>query len=354
MDPVEFRLKNASEEGDPQATGRPFNRIGLRQVLERVKESDHWRSRPEGPNRGRGMATGYWFGARFTSSAHITINPDGTASLTLGSVDITGTRTSMQQIAAEELGLRAEDVSVATGDTESVGYTDVSGGSRITYTMGTAVYRACQDAIEQLRARAARKFQTTVDNIEYCDGKFLVKDEPGKVATLKDLAIGPEGAVVGRGTVSGMRMAAGFSAGVVDVEVDPETGKVKILRYTVFDDAGKAINPTRIEAQMQGGVTQAIGWALTEEYRYDEKGVLLNANLLDYRQPVAADLPYIDTEIVEVPAAEGPYGVRGVGEPPIVNPMAAIANAIHSATGVRMTHAPMTPERVLMALKGRK
>jgi CO/xanthine dehydrogenase Mo-binding subunit len=141
---------------------------------------------------------------------------------------------------------------------------------------------------------------------------------------------------------------------VVDVEVDPETGKVKILRYTVFDDAGKAINPTRIEAQMQGGVTQAIGWALTEEYRYDEKGVLLNANLLDYRQPVAADLPYIDTEIVEVPAAEGPYGVRGVGEPPIVNPMAAIANAIHSATGVRMTHAPMTPERVLMALKGRK
>ncbi|MBI4233347.1 MAG: xanthine dehydrogenase family protein molybdopterin-binding subunit [Chloroflexi bacterium] len=351
MDPIEFRLKNASEEGDPQASGHPFGSIGMKEVLRKVKGSEHWNTPLEGAHRGRGLAVGYWFGAQFTSSGAITVNPDGSAHVVVGSVDLTGTRTAFKQIVAEELGLSPEEVTVSQGDTETSGYTDVSGGSRVTYTMGAALYTACQDIIAQLKERAARKFGVPKSAIAYADGKCWVQDNPRQAAGLKDLALGPEGALVGRGSVSRMKPCPVFSAGVADVEVDQETGKVRLLRYTSYQDVGKAINPQRVETQMQGGAAQGIGWAMNEEYHYDGKGVLLNATFLDYRQPVALDMPFLGTEMVEVPAPDGPYGVRGVGEAPIAHPPGAIANALFSAAGVRFRRAPMTSQRVMETLR---
>ena len=350
MDPIEFRLKNASEEGDPQANDQPFGRIGLRTMLERMKVHPHWNSRLEGDNRGRGVAVGYWFGATFTSTAHITLNLDGTASLVVGSVDITGTRTALLQIAAEELGLKTEDMHISVGDTETAGYTDCTGGSRTTYTMGAAVYKACQDVLAQLRSRASTRLQAKEEELELVDGHLRVIGSPDRLVPVKDLVIGADGAIMGRGSISRLKKAPAFSANIADVLVDFDTGKVTILRYTTFQDAGKAISPARVEAQMQGGALQGIGWAMTEEYIFSDKGVMRNASLLDYREPVSLDVPMIDAEIIEVPAPDGPYGVRGVGEAPIVPPPATLANAIADATGVRMREMPMTAERVFWAL----
>lgn len=359
MDPLEFRLRNASEEGDKLPPGIPFNRIGLKKILETIKGHSAWTKPFDGPNRGRGLALGYWIGATFTSSAHVVINPDATASVVVGSVDLTGTRTTMLQVAAEELGLSPDEISITVGDTDTSAYTDVSGGSRITYTMGTAVHRACRDAVDQLKARAAAKLKVEKAEVEYADKRLWAKRDPGKVVSLKEIALESTsrggGPVIGRGTVSRLQPAHAFAAHVADVEVDPETGKVKILNFTAFQDVGRAINPTQVEGQMQGGVAQGIGWALTEEYVFN-KGILSNASLLDYRCPVALDLPMIDTVIIEEPASDGPYGVRGVGEVPIVPPPAAIANAIYRAVGVRLYELPMNPERVFWAMhqKGAK
>jgi CO/xanthine dehydrogenase Mo-binding subunit len=259
-------------------------------------------------------------------------------------------------MAAEELQLSPQEISVTVGDTDTAPYADLSGGSRITYTMSTAVYQACQDALTQLKERAADKLKVAKEDIEYGEKRFWAKGDLQKVVLLKELAresiSSGKGPVVGKGSTTRMQPAPAYAAHVADVEVDPETGKVKILRYTCFQDAGCAVNPVQVEGQMQGGVVQGIGWALTEEYVFD-KGVLKNANLLDYRCPVALDLPMLDTVIVEVPASEGPYGVRGTGEVPIVPPPAALANAIYRAVGVRLYELPMTPERVFWAMRAK-
>ncbi len=353
MDPVEFRLRNGVQEGDLMANNQPFNRIGLKEVLERVKSHPSWNIPINGKYRGRGVASGFWTGAQLTSSAQVQVNADGTLSLMTGAVDLTGTRTTMQQICAEEFGVTPDKVHVSVGDTESVGYTDVSGGSRITYSMGTAVNRASQDAIAQMKQRAANQLKVNAEDIEFADGWFRVKGDPEKEVSFLELARTSrrgDGPIIGKGVVSKLAPAPEFAAHVVDVEVDPETGKVNVLNYTAFQDVGFAVNPTQVEGQMQGGASQGIGWALTEEYVWD-KGILRNATLLDYRMPTALDLPMINTEIIEVPASDGPYGVRGVGEVPIVPPAGALANAVAKATGVRLYQLPMSPERVLKALR---
>ncbi len=353
IDPLEFRWKNAADEGDLLPMGMPLNRIGLKRILEHVRSHPCWTTPFEGPCRGRGLALGYWIGGTFTSSAHVMIHPDATASVFVGAVDLTGIRTSILQMAAEELGLLPEEITVAVGDTDTAPYSDLSGGSRMTYTMSAAVHQACQDALAQLKERAAAKLKVALQEVEYGAKRFWVRGDPQKGVALKELAresiIWGSGPVVGRGSTTGMQPAHAYAAHVADIEVDPETGKVKILKYTCFQDAGRAVNPIQVEGQMQGGAVQGIGWALTEEYSF-EKGVLKNANLLDYRCPVALDLPMIDTVIVEVPASDGPYGVRGTGEVPIVPPAAALANALYRATGVRFYELPMTPERIFWAL----
>lgn len=355
IDPLDFRMINAAEEGDRGTNDQPYNRIGVKDVLKRISAHPCWKTPLDmGTHRGRGLALGYWQGATLTSSASIIVNSDGTITMLSGQVDLTGTRTTMQQIVAQEMQVPIENVTVRVGDTESTTYTDLSAGSRTGYSLGAAAHAACKDAISHLKIHAATQFEVDPADIEYTQGKFWVRENSEQNVTLAALAQNStrraSGPISGYGTVTRLQAAHQFAGHVVDVEVDIETGKVSILRYTTFQDVGKAINPVQVEGQMQGGAVQGIGWALTEYYHYKD-GVLKNPTLLDYRIPTSLDIPMIDTEIIEVPASDGPYGVRGVGEVPIVPPAAALANAIYRATGTRMYSLPMTPEEVFKATR---
>ncbi|MCI0526814.1 MAG: molybdopterin-dependent oxidoreductase, partial [Nitrospira sp.] len=350
MDPLQFRLMNGSKEGDRRADGIVYPRIGYRETVEAAMKHEHYQTPLEGPNRGRGVASGYWFNVGFQSSVSISVNFDGTVSLVEGSTDIGGTRASIAMQAAEVLGIAAEDVRPVVGDTDSAGYTDVTGGSRVTFATGWAAYEAAQDVKQQMIERAARFWKISPEEVTFADGVFQSNKEPENRMTFKELTAQLTkmgGPVVGRATVFPKGVGGAFATHIVDVEVDPETGKAQILRYTAVQDAGKAIHPSYVEGQMQGGVVQGIGWALNEEYFYTPDGRMANASFLDYRMPTSLDLPMIDTVIVEVPNPGHPFGVRGVGEVPIVPPVAAIANAIYHAVGVRMRQLPMSPGRVM-------
>lgn len=351
MDPIEFRLINGAKEGDRSINGSAFKRIGYLETLQAAKESAHYQSPLSGPRYGRGIAAGYWFNYGGKSSASASVNNDGTVSLLEGSVDIGGTRTSLAMQLAETLGIPAEDVRPTVADTNSIGYTEGTYGSRTTFATGWAVYETANGLIEKLKERAAILWEVEKDKVTFENGVFSSGDEK---LTFKELASKLDetgGPVVASAAVQPKQYGPGFAAHIVDVEVDPDTGKIQILRYTAVQDVGKAIYPAYVESQIQGGVAQGIGWALNEEYLYDEQGHLLNANWLDYRMPVALDLPMIDTILVEVANPGHPYGVRGVGEVPIVPPPAAIANAIYRAVGARMTELPMSPARVVEALR---
>ena len=353
MDPIEFRLLNASKEGTRRVDGPVFPIVGNVECLDAAKNSDHYQTPLEGPNRARGVASGFWFNIGLQSSVSIAVNADGTASLVEGSTDIGGTRTSIAMQAAEVLGIPAEDVHPSVADTDSVGYTFLTGGSRTTYASGFAAYECAQEINQQMISRAATIWDISADDVEVIDGVFQHKSDPALSLTFKELASrlnntgGPISAQV---SVDPRRAGGAFSTHIVDVEVDPDTGKVTILRYTAVQDAGKAIHPSYVEGQMQGGAVQGIGWALNEEYFFNTDGQMVNASFLDYRMPTTLDLPMIDTIIVEVANPGHPYGVRGVGEVPIVPPLAAIANAVSRAIGVRMTELPMSPGVILEAL----
>jgi CO/xanthine dehydrogenase Mo-binding subunit len=353
MDPLEFRLRNAAVTGSTMPIGTPFPSIGLTTILEHVREHPCWRDPlPEGRKpRGRGLALGYWRGTSMTSAGHITIAGDGRPMVTMGAVDLSGTRTTMAQVVAEEFGLDVKDVHIQTGDSKSVGYTDGAAGSRVARTMTAALVEASRDALTQLRRRAAEKLQSAADELDYAAGAFRSK-RSGAAISLAELmqATLTEGAIVGRGVSTKLPLGVEIGAHVCDVEVDTATGLVTVLRYTAFQDVGLALNPAAVEGQMEGSVVQGLGWALTEGFDYGADGRLRNASLLDYRIPTALDVPKIDCVIIETPVPNVPYGVRGVGEVPIVPPAAAAANAIARAIGVRMTRMPMTPERVLGAL----
>ena len=352
IDPLELRRRNAAVTGSRMPIGTPFPPIGLTTIIERIAGHDCWRSPLSAGRlpRGRGLAFGYWRGTSMTSAAHVTVAGDGRPMVTMGAVDISGTRTTMAQVAAEEFGLAIGDVHIATGDTKSVGYTDASAGSRVGRTMAAAVSYACKDALAQLRARAAQRLQCAAEDIAYAAGVFSAG---AASITLHDLmrATLTDGAIVGRGVSTKLPLGVEAGAHVCDVEVDPETGQVTVLRYTAFQDVGRALNPTAVEGQIEGSVSQGIGWALTEGFDYAADGRLRNASLLDYRMPTALDLPRIECVIIETPVPDVPYGVRGVAEMPIVPVAAAVGNAIRRAVGVRMTRMPMTPERVLAALQ---
>ena len=353
MDPLEFRLKNASKEGDRRVDGVVFNKVGNVEVLEAAKTSEHYKSKLEGKNRGRGIASGFWFNAGLQSSVNISVNPDGTVSLVEGSVDIGGTRSSISMQAAEVLGLRVEDVHPTVVDTDSIGYTGVTGGSRTAFATGWAAYEAANDVIRQMKSRAAMIWETSEEDVEFEDAKFTRKSDGDQSITFKDLSIRLHetgGPVVGKGVVTPRGVGAAFAHHIVDLEVDTDTGKIDIIKYTALQDPGTAIHPSYVEGQIQGAVAQGIGWALNEEYYYNPDGGLVNASLLDYRMPTALDLPMLETMLVEVPNPGHPFGARGVGEVPIVPPLAAIANAIYDAIGVRMYDLPMNPNRILEGL----
>ena len=352
MDPIEVRLANAVVEGTQASYGPKFPRIGFVETLEAIKEHPNYTAEL-GPNQGRGVAAGFWFNAGMNSSATVHINENGTATVVTGSPDIGGSRQSMALMAAEELGIPYESIKPVVADTETVGFNDVTGGSRVTLATGAAVVDACRLVIEDLRARAAKTWDVEIDQVEWVDGQAQHVDGSQPPLSLNALAAKSGrtgGPISANASLNARGVGAAFSAQVCDVEVDPETGVTRVVRYLTAQDAGRAISPDYVEGQMQGGVVQGIGWGLNEEYIHNENGGMENPSFLDYRMPVASDLPMIECSIVEVPNPAHPYGVRGVGEVGIVPPMAALANAIKDATGVRLTDLPMTPIKVLEAL----
>jgi CO/xanthine dehydrogenase Mo-binding subunit len=350
MDPLTFRLRNAVEQGDRKVDGPIYPRIGLVEVLEAAQAHPHYRAPLEGPNRGRGVACGYWGNYGGKSSASASINADGTVSLVEGSTDIGGGRTAIAMQLAEVLGIPVTDVKPLVGDTDSVGYTEGTYGSRSIFATGWAVYELGQNLKRQLCERAAELWEIESSEVQYDNGVLTAGN---RRITFKKLAkeIDDEGSpVMASATVLPETEGPAFACHIVDVEADPETGKMQVLCYTALQDVGKAIHPSYVEGQLQGGVAQGVGWAINEEYVYDPEGRLLNASFLDYRMPTALDLPMIDAVLVEVANPGHPFGVRGVGEVPIVPPAGALANALYRALGVRMGVLPMSPAHVLEAL----
>ncbi len=354
IDPIDLRLKNAANEGDSAPYGPTWDAIGLKACLEAAKAHPNYRlALNEG--QGRGLAVGFWFNIGFQSSAEVHVNEDGTVTVIEGNPDIGGSRASMAIMAAEELGIPYENIRVQIADTENAGYTMVTGGSRTTFATGMAVVEAARDVIGQAKARVAKLWQVDAEMVEWSDGHAVPK--PGMNVDQKPMSFAeiaaktaPSGPLLGKASLNARGAGPGFSVNVCDVEVDRRTGKVDVLRFTAIQDAGRAIHPSYVEGQLQGGAVQGIGWALNEEYVYDADGVQQNAGFLDYRVPVASDMPMIDTVIIEVPNDAHPYGVRGVGETPIVAPLAATANAVANATDVRIRDLPMSPPNVLAAL----
>ena len=353
MDPLEFRVKNGTQEGSRRIPGPVLQTVGYQETLAAAMQTDHYKSTLEGPNRGRGVAAGFWFNGTGPACATASVNGDGTVSLTEGSPDIGGGRASMAMQMAEVLGVPAEDVHPSVGDTDAVGYTSLTAGSGATFKSGWASYEAAHDIKQQIIERAARIWEIDVKDVEFKEGVASHKSDPELKLNFKQIAArlnSTGGPIVGRGNVNPAGVGNAFAVHIVDVEVDPDTGKVDILRYTALQDVGKAVHPSYVEGQLQGGVAQGIGWALNEEYVYNNSGEMSNSSFLDYRMPTSLDLPMIDTVIVEVANPGHPFGVRGVGEVCIVPPMGAVANAIHNAAGVRMDVLPMSPANVLEAL----
>jgi CO/xanthine dehydrogenase Mo-binding subunit len=351
IDPIELRLKNAAKEGTKAAYGPKFGPIGLVQTLEAARASEHYRT-PLKPGQGRGVASGFWFNIGGETCATLNLAEDGSVALVAGTPDIGGSRASLAMMAAEELGIELEHVRPMIGDTSALGYNFLTGGSRVTFSSGMAVVEAARDVITQLRGRAAKIWELSVDDVLWEDGhaRTMSGDRKLSLAELARTMGKTGGPIVGNAAINAQGAGPSLATHLVDVEVDRETGKVTVVRYTAIQDAGKAIHPSYVEGQIQGGAVQGIGWALNEEYIYDDNGRLQNAGFLDYRIPVCSDVPMIDAVIVEVPNPRHPYGVRGVGETPIVPPMGAIANAVSHAVGTRFTELPMSPPRVLAAI----
>ena len=342
IDPVEFRLQNASKEGTRRVDGPIFPKIGCVEVLEAIKNHPHYQA-PLEKNVGRGVAIGFWFNHGGQSSCTINVNSDGTCGLVEGSPDIGGTRTSVAMQAAEVLGIPVEDFNPMVVDTDTIGYTEGTGGSRTTFATGWAAIKAARDVKSQMIQRAAEIWDVDQKSVDYENG--IIKSAKHQMS-FKELAgeLGSTGGlIVGKSTITPAGEGGGFAGNIVDLKIDPETGKIDILRFTAIQDVGTAVHPSYVEGQMQGGSVQGIGWALNEEYFMTNEGRMANSTLLDYRMPIAMDVPLIDTVIVEVPNPGHPFGVRGVGEANIVPPPAALAHAIYSATGFRPNQLPMSP-----------
>jgi CO/xanthine dehydrogenase Mo-binding subunit len=359
LDPIDFRLKNAAEQGTQAAYGPKFGPVGFVETLDAAKAHEHMRA-PLGPNQGRGVASGFWFNIGGETTVSLVLNEDGTLVLMAGTPDIGGLRASLSMMAAEELSVPLDKIRVQIGDTNSLGYNFLTGGSRATFSSGMATVEAARDIQKEACKRAAQLWDLPVDAVEWSGGAVRPagpnagKHTPMTLANIAAIAGKTGGPIVGYSRINAHGAAPSFATHIADVEVDPETGRVQVLRYTAIQDAGRAIHPSYVEGQFQGGVAQGIGWALNEEYIYNSDGKMQNAGFLDYRVPVASDLPMIDTVIIEVPNPNHPYGVRGVGETPIIPPLAAIANAVARATGVRFSELPMSPPRVLKGLTDAK
>lgn len=359
-DPLDFRIRNASEAGDLMANGEPWPRIGLKEVMETMRDHPLWKERGSDPSKGIGLAVGGWPGGIEPCAANIRVNTDGTLLVTLGHSDISGTNTTFAMLAADTFGIDFDKVKINTADTDSAPYAGMAGGSKTTFTVGPAVIRAAEDARQQVLAIAAAEMEASADDLEMVDGKVRVK------GTDKELAVseiarrsmsfgGKYEPVYGIGKSAVQDRAPGFSGQIAEVTVDKETGEVKLERYVTVQDVGKALNPAAIEGQMIGGTVQSIGFGLFEEMLYGSDGQLISSTMMDYTLPKSIQVPTnIETIMLEVPSSAGPLGAKGVGEPPIVPGAAAVANAVANGANVRVTEMPLIAERIVKALANGK
>ncbi len=356
IDPMELRDINAAQEGDRRSDGATHGSLAAREVITATSQHPHYRSEISDQDVGRGVAMGFWQNGGGESSAYANVHEDGKVTLVTGSVDIGGQRAALAMQFADTMGIAYEDINSLVGDTDTIGYTGNTGGSRTTFATGWAVYEAALDIRKQLEERVAKIWNLDPSVVHYDATDASLHGPDGQIMSFRDVASklpATGGMVQGRADLVSTnvgKIGACFGAHIADVHVDRDTGKVTVLRYTAIQDVGKAIHPYYVEGQIQGGAVQGIGMALNEEYVYDEDGIMSNSSFLDYRMPVANDLPPIDTVLVEVPNPGHPFGVRGVGEVPIVPPLAAIANAIYDAVGVRINKLPANPESLLREL----
>ncbi|MFQ5623411.1 MAG: xanthine dehydrogenase family protein molybdopterin-binding subunit [Paracoccaceae bacterium] len=359
MDPLDLRIRNAARKGTKSSYGPTYKDIGLLATLEAAKAHPHY-SAALGANQGRGLSCGFWFNFGGETSVSLAINKDGTVSVTEGNPDIGGSRASISLMAAEEFGIPYEQVRTIVADTSSLGYNEVTDGSRVTFAVGLATIKAARAAKREMCRRVAKIWGIDEEAVVWEDGCVKPSGpnagefEPMSLAKIAAISHKTGGPIAGHSEGNADGAGVSFGVHLVDVEVDPETGATKVLRYTVFQDAGRAVHPDYVEGQMQGGAAQGIGWALNEEYIYGEDGRMQNPGFLDYRVPVASDLPKIETVILEIPNPGHPYGVRGVGETSIVPPLAAISNAVSRAVGVRLAELPMSPPKILAAIQAAK
>ncbi len=361
-DRLEFRLKNSSKEGSRRVDGIALTNHGLEEVQRAAMGSDHWNSPLEkrgsdGKLRGRGVASAYWPNGGGESSVLLTLGADGAVAMSTGSADLSGIRVAIAMQVAEVLGIPADDVHPTIPDTDSIGYAGVSGGSRTAFATGHAGYNAAHSLVSKMEKRAAGLWGIELGDVQFADGIFSSRTDPELRLPFRDLAcrLGfAEGAITASESVNLTSAGAGTATHIVDIEVDPETGKANVIRYTSIQDVGKAVHPAYVEGQLEGAAAQGIGWALKEEYYFDDRGEMLNSSFLDYRMPTALDVPPIETVLVEVPNPLHPFGVRGVGEVALIPPLAAVRNAIYDAIGVYLYELPMKPNRILAALEEKR
>ncbi len=358
MDPIDFRLKNAAKEGHTTIYGDTWGPVGFIETLEAAKETDHYKT-PVKDGEGRGISCGFWFNRGGETSSTMTLAPDGTVTIATGTADVAGSRISIAMMAAEELGISVDKVRVRMADTNSLGFNRVTAGSRTTFSVGMVVVDNARKCITELCRRAANIWGVAEEEVVYEDGQ--VKPASSNVGDFEPMSVGEitskttmtNGAIVSSSSMNVTGAGPGFGVNIVDVKVDEGTGRVDVLRWTVVQDAGKAIHPIQVEGQLQGAAIQGMGWALNEEYIYTDEGKLDNPGFLDYRMPVASDAPMVDCKIVEIPNPKHPFGLRGVGEVPVVPTMAAVGNAITDAIGIRPTSLPMSPPKLLKLIEER-
>ncbi|MBX3453641.1 xanthine dehydrogenase family protein molybdopterin-binding subunit [Ferrovibrio sp.] len=367
IDPLELRLRNIVHEGDKGPSGEELKSVSVEECLRKAAAAIGWHDRKPAPGRGKGIACSWWMTTGGSSGVYVKIDPDGTATLVSGAVEIgTAALTGASQVLAEALSLDLDDIKVAGVDTQTSPYDYGAQGSRTAFSVGNACLAAAADLRQQLFELAAKQWNITTDGMELRDKQVIAGNKTIAIAELARLSRLSGGGLIAHGTANSPGPAfdpgrvenhmlpawntPSFHAQAADLSVDSETGAVSINRYVVAQDVGFAINPTYIEGQIEGGVSQGIGQALSEEIVY-QNGRVMNANLTDYKMPTAMDVPEIECILVQSASAAGPFGAKGVGEPPCIHPPAALANAIAAATGARMHSLPMTAEKIVKELR---
>jgi CO/xanthine dehydrogenase Mo-binding subunit len=367
IDPLEIRLRNIVREGDIGPSGEIHKSVSIEECLRRAADAIGWEQRNPEPGRGKGIACSWWMTTGGSSGVYVKINPDGTATLVSGAVEIgSGAITGAAQVLAEELSLDLTDINVAGVDTQTAPFDYGAQGSRTAFSVGNACLAAASDLRRQMFDLAARQLDAEVNTMVLRDKHVVAGSKSISIAELARISRLSGGGLIAHGTAISPSPAydptrlenhplpawnsPSYHAHAVDLSVDSETGSVTINRYVVAQDVGFAINPTYIEGQIEGGVAQGIGQALSEEIVYNE-GTVVNANLTDYKMPTAQDMPDVECILVECASAAGPYGAKGVGEPPCIQPPAAINNAIAAATGFWLDSLPMTAEKIAKQLR---